>query len=86
MTDVRREDEIVVPDTAEARAMPGSGDRRQQGDRRKYNRRAGDGQVSPPYYEAFERIARALERIEVLVGTGLGQTAGPPGDRAAQRD
>lgn len=32
------------------------------GDRRRYNRRAGPA-VTPPYFEAFERIAIAMERI-----------------------
>jgi hypothetical protein len=32
-------------------------------DRRRYNRRTTAESVTPPYYEAFERIAVALERI-----------------------
>lgn len=32
-------------------------------ERRRYNRRSAAPAVSPPYYETFERIALALERI-----------------------
>jgi hypothetical protein len=41
---------------------PGGPDRR-AGERRRYNRRSSDTQVTPPYFEAFERIAIALEGI-----------------------
>lgn len=35
-------------------------------DRRKtYNRRVEDREISPPYFEVFDRIANALERIEI---------------------
>lgn len=33
-------------------------------DRRRYNRRTVPSEISPPYYEVFERIADALEGIE----------------------
>jgi len=34
------------------------------GDRRRtYNRRQDDREISPPYFEVFERIAVALEQI-----------------------
>ena len=42
------------------RRSPGS-------DRRTYNRRSSASAVSPPYYEAFERIAVAIERISTLL-------------------
>lgn len=32
-------------------------------ERRRYNRRGGPAELSPPYYEIFERIAVALEGI-----------------------
>ena len=38
--------------------------------RRTYNRRADDREISPPYFEVFERIASALERIEALLRGG----------------
>ena len=41
--------------------MPQQSDRR-QGERRRYNRRVRDN-GSPPYFEVFERIAKALEEI-----------------------
>jgi hypothetical protein len=40
---------------------------RRAGRRRTYNRRTTDQEVSPPYYEVFERIATALEHIEALL-------------------
>lgn len=33
-------------------------------ERRRYNRRTTPGEVSPPYFEVFERIAIALEEIQ----------------------
>ena len=33
--------------------------------RRTYNRRQEDREVAPPYFEVFERIAIALEQIEI---------------------
>lgn len=39
-------------------------ERRTTGDQRRYNRRSPVSDVPPPYYETFERIASALERIE----------------------
>ncbi|MCW2668730.1 MAG: hypothetical protein JWO27_627 [Frankiales bacterium] len=45
----------------------GSGDRRNPGtERRTYNRRSAPD-ATPPYYEAFERIAAAIERIGLLL-------------------
>ncbi len=41
----------------------GDTDRRDT-DRRRYNRRSTAGEPSPPYFEAFERIALALEGIQ----------------------
>lgn len=43
------------------------------GERRRYNRRA-TSDVTPPYFETFERIARALEGIreELARGTADG--------------
>ena len=35
--------------------------------RRTYNRRRDDTEVTPPYWETFDRIASALERIEGLL-------------------
>lgn len=44
-------------------AEPEADDRRVPGaDRRRYNKRA-TPEGSPPYYEVFERVAIALERI-----------------------
>jgi hypothetical protein len=37
------------------------------GRRRTYNRRSDDSEISPPYFEAFERIAVALEHIEQVL-------------------
>jgi hypothetical protein len=45
-------------------------ERRVSDRRRTYNRRADDREISPPYFEVFERIASALERIEALVRSG----------------
>jgi hypothetical protein len=43
-------------------------ERRSSGsDRRTYNRRSSAAAVSPPYYEAFERIAVAIEKIGALL-------------------
>ena len=51
-------------------AAPGPrGERRAPGEQRRYNRRAPTSDASPPYYETFERIASALERIENLIAT-----------------
>lgn len=44
-------------------------ERRTPGEQRRYNRRAPASDASPPYYETFERIAVALERIEQLLAT-----------------
>jgi hypothetical protein len=33
-------------------------------ERRRYNRRSQSGEMSPPYFEVFERIALALEAIQ----------------------
>lgn len=38
--------------------------------RRTYNRRAEDREVSPPYFEIFERIAIALEHIAASASSG----------------
>jgi hypothetical protein len=44
-----------------------AGDRRNPGsERRTYNRRSAPA-ATPPYYEAFERIAAAIERIGELI-------------------
>lgn len=43
-------------------------ERRRAGEQRRYNRRSPVSDVSPPYYEVFDRIASALERLEMLVG------------------
>lgn len=43
------------------------GDDRRANERRRYNRRRTD-EVTPPYYEAFERIAVALEGIRSELG------------------
>lgn len=52
-------------------AAPGDGDNgtreRRGGRRRTYNRRLDDKEVSPPYFETFDRIAKALEGIEELL-------------------
>jgi hypothetical protein len=36
-------------------------------DRRRYNRRTQSGELTPPYFEVFERIALALEGIQDLM-------------------
>lgn len=47
---------------------PEQPERRSSGsERRTYNRRSSAATVSPPYYEAFERIAVAIERIGALL-------------------
>lgn len=45
-----------------------SSSERRLGRRRTYNRRREDKDVTPPYFEVFERIAMALERIADLLG------------------
>jgi hypothetical protein len=52
---------------------------RRAGDRRKYNRRSGDEGQFPPYYEVFERIAVALERIAATVAPPAGRPGTQPG-------
>jgi hypothetical protein len=44
------------------------GEERRAGDRRRYNRRRAE-EVTPPYYEAFERMAVALEGIRSAMGS-----------------
>lgn len=51
-----------------ANPTPGAGTRpeRRVGDRRRtYNRRSAEHELTPPYFEVFERIAVALEHIEL---------------------
>lgn len=55
-------------DTSQADPQPDVPGERRGGRRRKYNRRLDDQDVSPPYFEAFERIAIALEQIADLLG------------------
>jgi hypothetical protein len=63
----------------------GSGDDRRQTERRRYNRRTPKEQAGPPYYEAFDRIATALEgirsalenRVVTLPGSSPARTAAP---------
>jgi hypothetical protein len=52
--------------TVDADAPPAEQDRRTHGERRTYTRRT--PQVTPPYFEVFERIAVALESIATAVG------------------
>lgn len=59
------ERELLAEQVRRASAVPPQ-DRREQPERRKYSRRGID-LMSPPYYQAFERIAVALERIEALL-------------------
>lgn len=47
----------------EAGAPTTGAERRAPGEQRRYNRRTPTAQASPPYFEVFERIAAALERI-----------------------
>jgi len=47
-----------------------TGQRRVSDRRRTYNRRSEDREMSPPYFEVFERIASSLERMEALLHTG----------------
>ena len=61
--------------------LPPQGERRVA--ERRYNRRPTSGEPSPPYFEAFDRIAAALERIEGLLSAGLGkESLRPPVRRA----
>lgn len=46
------------------------GERRASDRRRSYNRRLEDRELSPPYFEVFERIAMALERIDAALRNG----------------
>jgi hypothetical protein len=55
------------PPTSLTERRNGASDRRSGHDRRRtYNRRH-DDEVSPPYFDAFDRIATALEHIEELM-------------------
>lgn len=57
-------------ETAGAEGPAGTPVERRGGRRRTYNRRSDEQAPSPPYFEVFERIASALERIEVLLRSG----------------
>ena len=59
-------DEPLAPGPRERRV----GQRRVNERRRTYNRRSDESEMSPPYFEVFERIASALERVETLLHTG----------------
>ena len=63
---------------------------RRPSERRKYNRRQSDSLPTPPYYEAFDRIAGALESIESLLAELVRRSAGTSGagwpDETRQRD
>jgi hypothetical protein len=67
----------------------GSPDRRAPtSERRRYNRRSSTGtELTPPYYEVFERIAVALEGISTAMSTSTtpqpARTARTPGPRSA---
>ena len=55
------------------------GTQRRSGDRRRtYNRRRDDAEVSPPYWETFDRIASALERIEGLLRARVASSVADP--------
>lgn len=54
-------------DASQADPQPDVSGERRGGRRRKYNRRLEDQDVSPPYFETFERIAAALEQIADLL-------------------
>lgn len=59
---------------------PATRDRRSTGDRRRYNRRSSP-EVSPPYFETFDRIAAALESIRdelAAMGGRSPGTSAPP--------
>ena len=61
------------PSSGETRGGSGPADRpieRRGGRRRTYNRRSDEHDPVPPYFEIFERIATALEGIEVLLRAG----------------
>ena len=61
------------PSSGETRGGSGPGDRpveRRSGRRRTYNRRSDEHDPVPPYFEIFERIATALESIEVVLRNG----------------
>ena len=64
----------------ETRSVPPARERRVTGEQRRYNRRAPASEAPPPYYDAFDRIASALERIEGhLAALARGDAAPPPG-------
>ena len=57
-----------MAESEEGPGVPGPRkERRVTGEQRRYNRRSPVSDVAPPYYEVFERIAVALERIEGLM-------------------
>ena len=58
------------PSTRDAGGPTDSSAERRGGRRRTYNRRSDDHDPSPPYFEIFERIALALEHIEVSLTRG----------------
>ncbi len=47
-------------------------------ERRRYNRRSLPGEIGPPYFEVFERIALALEAIQHAMPD---RSAAPPKPR-----
>ena len=67
------------------------GAERRAGERRRYNRRRPEDAVTPPYYEAFERMAVALEGIreQLAARTHISlppdPTAVPPSPRGGAR-
>lgn len=76
---------VVDTDAVSPSAPAGGGDggepwteRRRTGEQRRYNRRSPVSDVSPPYYEAFDRIASALERLELLLGERTIRLEEPP--------
>lgn len=53
-----------------AGGVPGPHKRQVTDEQRRYNRRAPVSDLSPPYYDVFERIALALEGVERALSEG----------------
>lgn len=71
-----------MPEKPESQTgSPPQGERRVA--ERRYNRRPTSGEPTPPYFEAFDRIASALERMEGLLSVSLGRETPRPSTRAA---
>ena len=70
MSESRERDVVDVTDGApkKSRATPAAPKQPTASEGRRYNRRSGAGDETPPYFEVFSRIAAALEGIERTLG------------------